>query len=52
MDKLEKEKMRLEEKRWKAELSDRAKERRARLVQTALEKGMSTDEIEKILGFL
>lgn len=51
--------MRLEEKKWEEELSDRAKERsdranerRARLVQIALEKDMSADEIERILGYL
>jgi len=49
---LEEGKLRLEEKKWEEELSDRAKERRARLVQTALEKGMSADEIERILGIL
>ena len=50
--KLEEEKMRLDKKKWEAELDDQAKERRAQLVQKALEKGMSADEIERILGFL
>jgi len=49
---LEEEKMRLDKKKWEAELDDQAKERRAQLVQKALEKGMSADEIERILGFL